>query len=203
MSRVWTLHEAADTDVFKPAPGTRKTDDVVWVGNWGDGERSDEIKRFLLEPAAALPDCRFSVYGVRYPEAGLAALRQAGVHYHGYLPNLAAPAVYAAARLTVHIPRQQYTAAMTGIPTIRVFEALACGIPLISAPWADCEGLFREGDYLCVRNAQEMRRAMEYLLGDAGAAEEQARRGLETVLARHTCRHRAEELSTIFEEALS
>ena len=145
MSRVWTLHEAADTDVFKPAPGTRKTDDVVWVGNWGDGERSDEIKRFLLEPAAALPDCRFSVYGVRYPEAGLAALRQAGVHYHGYLPNLAAPAVYAAARLTVHIPRQQYTAAMTGIPTIRVFEALACGIPLISAPWADCEGLFREG----------------------------------------------------------
>ncbi len=44
---------------------------------------------------------------------------------------------------------------------------------------------------------------MEFLLGDPGAAEEQARRGLETVLARHTCRHRAEELVTIFEEALS
>ena len=53
--------------------------------------------------------------------------------------------------LTVHIPRQQYTRAMTGIPTIRVFEALACGIPLISAPWSDTEHLFaRETSSMCV-----------------------------------------------------
>jgi spore maturation protein CgeB len=40
------------------------------------------------------------------------------------------PAAYAAARVTVHIPRQHYATAMKGIPTILVFEALACGIPL-------------------------------------------------------------------------
>ena len=202
LARTWTLHEAADTDVFKPLPSAGKENDVVWIGNWGDDERSGEIKQFLLAPAAALPDRRFTIYGVRYPEAGLQELRAAGVHYEGYVPNLAAPATYAAARLTVHIPRQQYTAAMAGIPTIRVFEALACGIPLISAPWPDTEELFRPGDYTCVRDAGEMRRAMEYLLTDKQSAQAQAARGLETVLARHTCRHRAEELLTILRECL-
>jgi len=203
IQRVWTLHEAADTSVFKPQPRVKKTDDVVWIGNWGDDERSSEIKRFFLDPAAALPDFRFKIYGVRYPDQGLAALRSAGVAYGGYLPNLSAPLTYAAARLTVHIPRQQYATVMTGIPTIRVFEALACGIPLISAPWSDSEDLFRKGDFIFVRNADEMRRTIQYLIDDPEAAAAQALRGLETVLARHTCKHRAEQLSTLFQEQFS
>ncbi len=43
----------------------------------------------------------------------------------------------------MHIPRRPYVESLPGIPTIRVFEALACGIPLISAPWSDSEALFR------------------------------------------------------------
>lgn len=203
IKRVWTLHEAADTDVFRPFPTAQKKNDVVWIGNWGDDERSAEIKEFLLTPAQEMHDHRFSIYGVRYPEDGLTALSMAGVHYCGYLANLAAPAAYAESRLTVHIPRQQYVTAMTGIPTIRVFEALASGIPLISAPWTDSEQLFRQGDFLTARNAGEMRRAMEYLLNDREAAQAQALRGLETIVAHHTCRHRAQQLITIFEESLS
>jgi spore maturation protein CgeB len=203
IQQVWTLHEAADTTVFKPLPRLRKENDFVWIGNWGDDERSAEIKQFFLRPARELSDRRFSIYGVRYPDDGLTELRDAGVHYGGYLPNLCAPAAYAGAHLTVHIPRQQYATAMKGIPTIRVFEALACGIPLISAPWQDDECLFREGDFLTVRNGAEMRRAMEYLLSDPEAAKAQALRGLETVLTHHTCRHRAQQLSTILEESLS
>lgn len=199
---VWTLHEAADTTVFCPRPGTPKTADVVWIGNWGDEERSKEICEFLLRPAMALRNRRFQVFGVRYPEQGLAALEQVGVVYSGYLPNLEAPAAYAHSRLTVHIPRQQYTRAMHGIPTIRVFEALACGIPLISAPWSDDEQLFREGDILFVASGAEMKRAMEKLLNDEAAARAQALRGLETILARHTCAHRAEQLTDLCEELL-
>jgi spore maturation protein CgeB len=198
--RVWTLHEAADTAVFYPRPATAKNDDVVWIGNWGDGERSGEISEFLLQPAAQLPCARFSIYGVRYPEDGLRALREARVRYHGYLPNLDAPEVYATSRLTVHIPRQQYTGAMAGIPTIRVFEALACGIPLLSAPWSDCEYLFRPGDLRKVDDGAGMKAAIVSLLADPKAAEEQAQCGLETVRARHTCRHRAQELTAICEE---
>ena len=201
IQRVWTLHEAADTSVFKPLSQLRKENDVVWIGNWGDDERSAEIKQYLLEPSRQLQEWQFAVYGVRYPADGLSALRQAGVRYCGYLANLQAPTVYAASRLTVHIPRQQYVTAMTGIPTIRIFEALACGIPLISAPWKDTEKLFRDGDFLAVRNANEMRRGMEYLLNDSEAAHAQAKRGLDTVLAHHTCRHRAEQLSRIVEES--
>jgi spore maturation protein CgeB len=202
IQQAWVLHEAADTTVFRPQPNGVKTADVVWVGNWGDGERSREIREFLLEPAAAMPDRNFVIYGVRYPEEGLSALQETGVRYGGYLPNLDAPDAYAGARLTVHIPRQQYTAAMTGIPTIRVFEALACGIPLISAPWRDTENLFREGDFVMVRSGTEMESAMKRLLEDKSSADRQALRGLETILSRHTCRHRAEELTSICEELL-
>lgn len=202
MERVWTLHEAADTTVFVPHPGREKKQDVVWIGNWGDDERSREIREFLLCPATHMRDRKFAIYGVRYPEPALAALEEAGVAYGGYLPNLEAPRAYAGSRLTVHIPRQQYAQAMHGIPTIRVFEALACGIPLISAPWSDSEKLFGEGDFLVAGNGIEMQKHMELLLCDSAAAEAQARRGLETVLARHTCAHRAEELTAICEEVL-
>ena len=131
------------------------------------------------------------------------ALREAGVPYLGYLANLSSPEVYAKARLTVHIPRQQYNGAMTGIPTIRVFEALACGIPLVSAPWQDSECLFRPGDLCFVQSGAGMEAAIKYLLKNPNAAEDQAQRGLERVLARHTCAHRAQELIDICNEVLA
>lgn len=196
----WTLHEAADTTVFFPREAAVKND-LVWVGNWGDGERSAELQEFLIGPAKAMrverPEFRATIYGVRYPEEGLVALRNAGVQYGGYLPNLAAPEVYAGSRVTMHVPRQQYAGAMKGIPTIRVFEALASGIPLISAPWEDVEELFRPEDFLWVRDGGESVAAMQRLLTDQDFAQEQVERGLTTVLARHTCAHRAVELTRI------
>lgn len=202
VQRVWTLHEGADTNVFRPLRNGAIQDDVVWIGNWGDEERSREICEFLLTPAAALPDRRFAVYGVRYPMEALAELQKTGVRYGGYLANLDGPTTYASARLTVHIPRRQYASAMRGIPTIRVFETLACGIPLISAPWDDSEHLFGKDDFRVVRNSAEMKAAIAELLADPRAAKEQAERGMKTVRARHTCRHRAEELTSICEELL-
>ena len=204
IARTWTIHEAADTTVFKPLPSVKRASDVVWIGNWGDDERAAEIQDYLLKPAASLNRlARATIYGVRYPEHALSELRNAGVAYGGYLPNLQAPAVYAAARATVHIPRQQYTHSMDGIPTIRVFEALACGIPLVSASWKDSEGLFRAGDFQLASNTEQMTAALRRLLTDSAAAEDQALRGLETVLTRHTCAHRAEEFTAICDEVLS
>lgn len=201
IQNVWTLHEAADTTNFHPLPLPSREPLIVWIGNWGDGERSKEINDYLLDPAEELaPEFRTRIYGVRYPPEGLKALRTHGVEYAGYLPNLDAPRVYAEARLTVHIPRQQYSKVMTGIPTIRVFEALACGIPLVSAPWCDAEQLFRQGDFAMAQSPAEMLEAMQQLLREPTMAEEQAACGLETVLARHTCNHRAEQLREIYEE---
>ena len=204
LRRVWTLHEAADVSVFYPQAAQERTNDVVWIGNWGDDERSAEIQEFLLQPAAMLGrDRRFVIYGVRYPPEGLRALQHAGVLYGGYLPNLEAPCIYGSSAVTVHIPRRQYSSAMPGIPTIRVFEALACGIPLVSAPWRDSEQLFRDGDFLFVTNGEQMQDALDRLLRNPAQAQDQAARGLETILARHTCDHRAQELTRICQELLA
>lgn len=202
IKKVWTLHEAADVKVFKPMEGRAKQQDVIWVGNWGDDERSEEIRELILCPATRMRERKFAIYGVRYPQAALAELDRAGVRYGGYIPNLDAPAAYAESRLTVHVPRQQYAFQMSGIPTIRVFETLACGIPLISAPWRDTERLFREGDFTLVNTGEQMRRTLERLLDQPAEAIAQAERGRETVLQRHTCAHRAQQLSEICEEAL-
>ncbi|TCP37213.1 glycosyltransferase [Sphingomonas sp. BK235] len=193
--RVWTWHEAADTRRFLPVEGERSG--LVWIGNWGDGERTAEIEQFLLAPArdAALP---LDIYGVRYPDEGKAMLARYGARYHGWAPNAAAPAIFARALATVHVPRRYYTNILPGIPTIRVFEALACGIPLVSAPWDDAEGLFRPGeDFLFADDGTAMTRTLAALRDDPDLRAALARSGLETILARHTCAHRVDELLAI------
>ena len=121
---------------------------LVWIGNWGDGERSEELETFLLRPARSV-GLPLDVYGVRYPEHALATLARHGARYRGWLPNARAPEIFARHLATVHVPRRFYVEHLPGIPTIRVFEALACGIPLVCAPWRDSENLFRPGeDYL-------------------------------------------------------
>jgi spore maturation protein CgeB len=193
--RAWTWHEAADTRVFHPREAARERD-LVWIGNWGDDERSQEIREFLVEPVREL-SLRARVHGVRYPEAARRELAAAGIDYAGWLPNFDVPNAFARAGVTVHIPRRPYQEALPGIPTIRVFEALACGIPLVSCWWSDCERLFRAGDYLSVRTPAQMTAAVRDVLGDAALAASLSNTGRETVLARHTCAHRVDELLSI------
>jgi spore maturation protein CgeB len=194
VQKAWTWHEAADTRFFFPRTGAQPEGDLVWIGNWGDGERTAELDEFLLGPIKAL-SLRARVYGVRYPDEALAALAAARIDYSGWLPNFEVPGVFAGFKMTVHVPRRPYVQALRGIPTIRVFEALACGIPLVCSPWEDSEGLFRPGkDFLMARNAKEMRRQLRALLEDADLRTELARNGLETIRARHTCAHRVDEL---------
>ncbi|HEX5581163.1 MAG TPA: glycosyltransferase, partial [Gemmatimonadaceae bacterium] len=172
----------------------------VWIGNWGDDERSAELQEFLLDPVRDL-GLRARIHGVRYPADALARLREAGVEYAGWLPNYEAPRVFARFAATVHVPRRPYVEALPGIPTIRPFEALACGIPLVSAPWDDVEGLFTEGaDYLVARDGAGMRRRLRDVVNDAALARELSEHGRRTILARHSCAHRVDELLEIHAE---
>jgi spore maturation protein CgeB len=202
VARVWTFHEAADLSVFHPMERA-KQNDVVWIGNWGDEERTGELMEFLIEPGARLAaeQRRVLVHGVRYPVEAREALRRSGIDFAGYLPNLGAPEVYAQSRVALHVPRRQYANGLSGVPTIRVFEVLACGIPLVCAPWTDAEGLFRAGkDYLVAQNGEEMIAMERELLQSEGARRELAESGLETIRQHHTCRHRALQLMEIYGE---
>ena len=198
--RVWTWHEAADVRVFSPRPSQAHLGDLVWIGNWGDEERTAELEEFLIGPVERL-GLTAQVHGVRYPPDARNRLTESGISYRGWLPNYLAPEVFAAFSLTVHIPRRPYVEALPGIPTIRVFEALACGIPLICSPWQDAEGLFSPGsDYLVAKTGKEMRQLMAGLLADRDAADAMAERGRKTILDRHTCGHRVDELLGLVEE---
>jgi len=191
---VWVWHEAADVKVFHPVERVPRQGDLVWIGNWGDGERTNELREFLVDPVKSL-GLRAQAYGVRYPDYGKRMLAEAGITYAGWLPNYEAPTVFGGYRVTVHVPRRPYNEFLPGIPTIRVFEALACGIPLVSAPWDDSEGLFTPGrDYLIASNSSEMKRHLRTLLYDKEAAAEMAAHGLKTIRERHTCAHRVDEL---------
>jgi spore maturation protein CgeB len=197
---VYTWHEAADDTLFRPRSETAKTGELIWIGNWGDDERSAEIMEFLVCPAKTL-QLKATVRGVRYPQHALDALADAGINYGGWIANAEAPNAFAQNRVTVHIPRRPYVENLPGIPTIRVFEALACGIPLISAPWNDTESLFRLGiDYLVARNGEEMTRILRQVLCDDALRNELIAGGLETIRARHTCGHRVNELLAILGE---
>jgi spore maturation protein CgeB len=195
--RVWTWHEAADVEVFRPVPDPRADGDLVWIGNWGDEERTAALHEFLIEPVRRLA-LKATVYGVRYPESALRALADAGIRYGGWLSNIEVPHVFARHRVTVHVPRRQYVEQLPGIPTIRPFEAMACGIPLVSAPWNDREELFRSGiDYLVARDGAEMERHLREVLTNRVLASRLATNGLETIRTRHTCAHRVDQLLEI------
>jgi spore maturation protein CgeB len=220
--RVFVWHEAADTHVFRPpesedpirrfAPpspereGRRPQDDgrrpaerqgLVWIGNWGDDERSAELEAFLFRPAQTV-GLALTVHGVRYPAEALAMLARYGVDYRGWLPNAAAPKIFARHLATVHVPRRFYVTALPGIPTIRVFEALACGIPLVSAPWRDSEGLFTIGrDFLMAEDEAGMTRHLRAVRHDPDLRAALVAHGLETIRTRHSCATRVDELMDV------
>ncbi|HEX8270572.1 MAG TPA: glycosyltransferase [Flavobacterium sp.] len=200
IDKVWTWHEAADADLFAPIPDVDKEGDLVWIGNWGDNERTNELMEFLIRPVKEL-GLKAKVYGVRYPEEALAALKEAGIAYGGWLPNYKAPEVFAKYKVTVHVPRGPYVKWLPGIPTIRPFEAMSCGIPLISSPWEDAEHLFTAGsDYIRVQNGEEMKQQLQHVLSDKEYTLNLIKNARNTILGRHTCAHRVDELEAILKE---
>lgn len=200
VKRTWTFHEGADTAHFFPRPARQDTD-VVWIGNWGDEERARELEEFLVTPAANLRHYRFAVHGVRYPRPTLERLAQSGIEFRGYLPNLRSAEMYVRSKISLHVPRRFYANGLSGVPTIRVFEALAAGSPLICSPWSDSENLFRAGeDYVSVPNTAAMIAELKHLLEDDKARQQLAANGAQTIRARHTCGHRAEQLLGICHE---
>jgi spore maturation protein CgeB len=182
----WVWHEAADTRLFRPLPRHERAGDLVWFGSWCDEAHARELDEFLIGPAHRL-DLSAVVHGARYPAEAVERLRGQGLSYGGWLANYLVPEAFARFAVTVQVPR--------GAQPIGTFEALACGIPLVSAPCDDAESLFRPGeDYLLARDGAEMQRHLRRLLRDQDEARALADAGLATVRARHTCAHRVDEL---------
>jgi spore maturation protein CgeB len=174
--------------------------DLVWVGNWGEDHRAEALSEFLIEPAREL-NLRTRVHGAYFPELARRMLARAGIEFAGWAPHHNAPQLFANFKFTVHAPRRSSLAEIRGVPTIRMFEALACGIPLVSAPWDDAENLFTpDRDYLVARDGEEMKGRLRALMADEDMRNELSEHGLRTILSRHTCTHRVNELLKICAE---
>lgn len=196
---IHTWHEAADTEIFKPVVSDEKEGDLVWIGNWGDNERTDELLEYIIEPSEAL-NLKTVFYGVRYPKYAIRLLEKAHIEYRNWIPNYMVPEVFSKFRFTVHVPRRPYVQSLPGIPTIRPFEAMSCGIPLICSTWYDNEKLFTPGkDYLLANSGEEMKQHMRTLLDDSSAAKALTEHAFATIQNKHTCAQRAQEFFKIAE----
>jgi spore maturation protein CgeB len=201
VAHAWTWREAVDTRVFRPLQAeTSQFLDLVWMGNWNNGERSNELNEFLIDPVRTL-GLRARFYGARYPKEALRALRSSGIDYAGWIPDFSAPAALATARFTAHVPRRMHVQGLPHTPAIRALQALACGTPLVSAPWDGCEELLTPGtDLLVGRNGQQIERHMLDLRNDPEMGRIIASNGYQKVAGRHTCQHRVQELLTICQQ---
>src|SRR5690606_23190933 len=159
-----------------------------------DDERTRELETFLFEPIRNL-ELKAHIYGVRYPQLVLDRLEADGISHCGWLPNFRAPQVFANHTVTVHVPRRYYAETLPGIPTIRPFEAMACGLPLISAPWQDSEHLFTPGeDFVVARNTEQMEKHLRTIINDGNMGRRLTTRARSTMLPRQTSGHREEQL---------
>jgi spore maturation protein CgeB len=194
LSRVEVFHEAADTELFYPRP-CRQDIDLLLIANGGE-DLERPLREHFLEQSLIFPHLRFCLYGIHHGEQSRQQFRTAyRVDYRGWVPNVQAPPLYARSRLALHLAREPY---LPGIPTTRPFEAFATRTCLLTGPWRDTDGLFREGEqYLRADSPEEMTRLIRYLLENRPARERIAEAGYRNLLERHTCRHRAQQLLDI------
>jgi spore maturation protein CgeB len=189
------LYCSVDPDSYYPEPARRRWD-LGYMGTYSD-DRQAKLEMLLCGPARAAPQCRFAVVGPQYP-AGIAWPRNVTRIEH--LAPGEHRGFYNAQRWTLNLTR----AAMvrTGwSPSVRLFEAAACGVPIISDPWAGLETIFKPGvEIMVARSAEECIRII-------GRTSERERRRIGArararVLAEHTAEHRAAELEEYATEAL-
>jgi len=187
------LYCSVDPEVHAPLAAPRRWR-LGYLGTYSS-DRQPTVASMLIEPAARLVDVRFVVGGSQYP-AGIAWPRNIDRIEH--VAPVAHAAFFAAQDFTLNVTRSDMRAAGYA-PSVRLFEAAACGVPVISDVWDGLDTFFAIGrEILVAEDAEAMVRILTQ-------TDERRRDGIAAaaraaVLARHTAHHRAEELEAIFEQ---
>jgi len=189
------LYCSVDPEQYAPAEQDARWD-LGYLGTYSV-DRQAALTRLMLEPADMLKTRKFVVAGAQYPD-GIDWPRNVKRITHLSPPDHAA--FYNAQRYTLNITRAEMIRAGWS-PSVRLFEAAACGTPIISDSWDGLEEFFEPGrEILIARTAAEV---TEYL-SDVPDADREAigQRARQRVLARHTAAHRAAELESYTMEAM-
>jgi dTDP-glucose pyrophosphorylase len=191
--RVAPLYGSVDPAVHRPqAPSEAFRADLSYLGTYA-GDRQGILERLFVEPARRAPDRRFLIVGAQYPAD---FPWQRNTYYIHHLPPAEHPSFYASSRLTLNVTRGAM-ARMGYCPSGRLFEAAACGAPLLSDHWAGLEHFFRPGEEILIAgSADEALAAMSRTDAELARVSRAAR---ERTLEEHTADHRAEELESLLE----
>jgi spore maturation protein CgeB len=184
-----------DPHRHRPLEGPQRWD-LGYLGTYSD-DRQPALERLLLEPARRAPSRAFAVAGPRYPEE-LAWPPNVGRFEH--LEPARHPRFYAGQRFTLNVTRAAMRAAGWS-PSVRLFEAAACAVPVISDSWPGLESIFVPGEEILVAHeAEDVLR----MLTEVGEEERRAigARARRRVLAEHTAERRVEELERLCAQAL-
>jgi spore maturation protein CgeB len=183
------FHCIADPTLYRPLD-VPVSWDLGYLGTYSD-DRQPTLDALLLEPARARPYRSFVVAGPQYP---------AGIEWPGNVARIEsiAPAdhasFYCAQRFTLNVTRRDMIEAGWS-PSVRLFEAAACGVPVISDWWEGLDTFFEpEREILIAESASDVQRHLELDDERRRAIGERARA---RVLQRHTAQHRAEELERL------
>jgi spore maturation protein CgeB len=185
------LYCSVDAEAYRPVEVETRWD-LSYLGTYSP-DRQPTLERLLVEPARARPDLRFAVAGPQYPDD---IDWPENVERLEHVPPADHPAFYAASRFTLNVTRADMIAAGYS-PSVRLFEAAACGTPIISDVWDGLETLFApDEEIVLARAGSEVLTALDQADGGQIAAAARGR-----VLAEHTAAHRAAELERWLDEA--
>ena len=181
------LYCAVDADLYRPLALPRRWD-LGYMGTYS-ADRQQVLQQLLLDPASRRPDARMVVAGPQYPSS---IAWPPNVERIEHLAPCAHPAFYNQQTFTLNLTRANMVHAGYS-PSIRLFEAAACGCPIISDWWEGLGTFFKVGEEILVADSPE--KTLEFLF-DLSAPEREllGERARERVLSEHTAPRRAAEL---------
>jgi spore maturation protein CgeB len=189
------LYCSVDPDQYAPDASVSSDALLGYLGTYST-DRQAKVDALLIEPARALPDARFVVAGAQYPPS---VEWPANVRHEEHCPPSAHSAFYASQQWTLNVTRADMVANGWS-PSVRLFEAAACGTPIISDWWAGLDHFLTPGrEVLIAESTEEMLRLLRET--PEATREAIANRARRRVLAAHTNRHRALELEQYVHEA--
>ncbi|UVF20244.1 glycosyltransferase [Microvirga terrae] len=189
--RVAPLYGHVDPDVHRPVQRVQHYgSDLSYLGTYA-ADRQDVLQNLFIDPAARRPDRRFLIGGAQYPDD---FPWQPNIHFVRHLPPPEHPAFFSSSRLTLNITRRAM-AEMGWCPSGRLFEAAACGAPILSDNWEGLDSFFEPGrEILIVGDPEDVVAALD--LTDA-ELHRIAKAGRDRVLEEHTSEHRVRELEIL------
>lgn len=193
--RVAPLYGHADPDVHRPtAPSPHYRADLSYLGTYS-ADRQEALERLFVRPTLMQPGRRFLIGGAQYPDD---FPWSSNIYFVRHLPPAEHAAFFCSSRLTLNVTRK----AMVEVgwcPSGRLFEAAACGAPIISDAWDGIEAFFRPGEEIVVaRDERDAIAALELSDQELGTMSRRAR---ERVLEQHSSERRALELIALLETA--